>query len=46
MGTIEQAGIELLFQLPDLKGHRWLGHVQFFRRLGKTQQACHSLKYL
>ncbi len=37
VGAVEQAGVEILFQLPDLEGHRRLGHVQRLRGLGKTQ---------
>jgi hypothetical protein len=46
MGTIKQTGIEILLQLPNLKSHRWLGHVQRFSRLSEAQQLGYSVKYL
>ena len=46
MGAVEQAGIEVLFQLAHLKGHRRLGHVQGLGGLGKAQQPCNGMEHL
>jgi hypothetical protein len=46
MATIEQPGIEMLFQLLDLKGHRRLGHEQDLGRLGKRQLLGHRMEHL
>ena len=46
MRTVEQAGIKMLFQLTDLERHCRLRHVQRLRRLGKAEEARHSMKNL
>jgi len=46
MGTIKQPGVEILFQLTNLKGDRGLGHMQYFGRLGKTQLASNVVKHI
>ena len=46
MGAVEQPGIEILFQLTDLEGHRRLCHVEGFRRLGETQQPGNGVENL
>ena len=40
----EQARIELLFELANLKSHRRLRHMQLLCRLGEIQQACYRVK--
>jgi hypothetical protein len=37
MGSIEQAGIEVFFELPNLEGHGGLGHVEGFGGFGEAQ---------
>jgi hypothetical protein len=44
--AIEEAGIEALFKLLDLKGHGRLRHVQRFTRLGERKVLGHSVKNL
>ena len=46
MGAIEQPGVEMLFQLADLKGDRGLGHMQRLRRFGEAQQAGDGMENL
>jgi len=36
VATLEQAGIEMLFQLLDLKGHCRLGHIKDIRGFGES----------
>jgi hypothetical protein len=45
VGTVEQASIELIFQLPYLECHGWLRHVQLFTSLGEVQQARNGMEY-
>jgi hypothetical protein len=44
MGAIEQAGVEILFQLTNLKRDRRLSHMQCFGRFGKAQQPGNGMK--
>jgi hypothetical protein len=46
MRTLEQAGIEMLFQLLDLKGHRRLSHEQQFSGFGEGQLLGNGMKNL
>jgi hypothetical protein len=46
VGAVEEPSIEILLQLANLEGHGRLSHVECFRRLGKTQQACNGVKDL
>jgi hypothetical protein len=46
MGTIEQPGIEMFFQLAHLEGYRRLGHVKGFGGFGEAQQAGNGIKYM
>jgi hypothetical protein len=46
VGTIEQAGIELILQLSYLEGHGWLRHMQLLTRFGEIEQACNSERFL
>jgi hypothetical protein len=46
MGTVEQAGVEILFELADLERNRGLRHVQRLGRLGETEQPRHGVEYL
>ena len=44
MRPVKQPGIKIFFQLPHLKSHGWLRHVQGLGGLGKAQQLRHSMK--
>jgi hypothetical protein len=46
MRAVEEPRVELLFQLPDLKGHRGLRHEQGLGRLGERQMLRDRVKYL
>jgi hypothetical protein len=44
--TVEQAGVEVLLELPDLEGDGRLGHVQGLGRLGEAEQPGNGVKDL
>jgi hypothetical protein len=46
VAPVEQAGVELFFQLLDLEGHRGLGHEQRFRSPRKRALACNRVENL
>jgi hypothetical protein len=46
MGTVEQASVEILLQLPNLESDRWLSHMQCFGCLGETQQSGNGMENL
>ena len=46
MGPVEQAGVEILFQLAHLKGYCGLGHVQGLGSLGETQKLGYGMENL
>lgn len=43
---VEQAGVEVLFQLLDLEGDRRLGHVEVLCRAGEGPVLRHRVEYL
>jgi hypothetical protein len=46
VAAIEKPGIEVLFELLDLKSHRGLRHEQDICRLGERQLFGNRMKYL
>jgi hypothetical protein len=46
VATVEQARVEVLFELLDLESHSRLRHEQHFGRLGKRQLLGNRVKYL
>ena len=43
--AVEQARVEVFFELPDLEGHRGLRHEQRLRSLGEGEMLCDRVKY-
>jgi len=46
VAAVEQAGVEVLFQLLDLEGDGRLGHVEVFRGTGEGPVLRHRVEYL
>jgi hypothetical protein len=45
-GAVNEGIAQLMLQLLYLPTHRGLRHIQFLRRLGKTETVCHLEKIL